>query len=341
MRNLLTPLSIPVYEWTVQKSNGRNNYKQKTKIAQLDFSLAKLAIATSRAYLGKTSLLSYTFEGLAVYLKLLSTLNRSKGDLTANKDFINNLRDFSKTSRVGEIGQGLTYLFAQDILKYPIINDYGDYLKSENISTSGKTPDYVAFKNNNNAILIESKSGFDIFDETIEKKKLTEGEKQLTVGVNIASQLSNKPINIVNYYSVCTNVSSDDKSGKGSFISYMDPEFKETNPRPIPYSIKRHYATLFALSGNSKASELLLKDQWLTHEDIGVPTNIEGNVFYSTQGEYNFLPFGHPFIYIHKNAAKFLTHEKQEIENILFKQGKDQIYFNDGSLFDFKEIARG
>lgn len=153
------PFALEVYSF--QPDCFYINSRQEEKDFSMD--IIDLAYATARTlcsyHLDKKELY---FDIIASLLSHLNFVDASNGRLLLSESRYNRLRDFSKTTRIGEMAQGINALFVSKRLNFPFIIDF-DLAKNQillplNIQSSGKTPDFVVINDDYTKIgLFESK----------------------------------------------------------------------------------------------------------------------------------------------------------------------------------------
>lgn len=87
-------------------------------------------------------------------------LNEKGGYWTLNHENKNVLRDFSKTSRIGELAQGINYLVSISELGAISVYDYKEFIKEKcgsKVKTPGRLPDYVLYYRDGEYGVLESK----------------------------------------------------------------------------------------------------------------------------------------------------------------------------------------
>lgn len=126
----------------------------------MEISLCKLCLCTAKSIITRTSI--YRREVVAFarsyFVTIPFLIAEKDGFIALNYDNKGILRDFSKTSRLGELAQGLNYYFALDNLNACGIQDFDIYW-DENVNQkySGRKPDYVLIYQDGNIGLLESK----------------------------------------------------------------------------------------------------------------------------------------------------------------------------------------
>jgi hypothetical protein len=130
-----------------------------------DFSLDLVDISYSNA----RTLCSYHltrkelyFDVIASLLSHLNFIDITSSNLVLSESRYERLRDFSKSTRIGEMAQGINALFVSKRLKFPYIIDFELAKKytsaTINLQTYGKTPDFLIIDNTLKKIgLFESK----------------------------------------------------------------------------------------------------------------------------------------------------------------------------------------
>lgn len=235
----------------------------------LEFDALKMNIAISRGILSKDlSNIDLMFEVFSSYFRYQRIINTSSRNLKLNKNEFENLRDFSGKTRIGEIAQGITYLFSQEILNYPIVVDFEGFLKNySNIKIEGKTPDFILQNHSDfNIALIESKGHYATNTNKSTKGKLNTALLQCNNGeIILKNNKSNYSVN--KKYGVCLKLYSQNNEEE-SELQYVDPSEDISNNEFNMDIIQYHYASLFLLFGNFKIYEKLISKELLSNSDI-------------------------------------------------------------------------
>ena len=176
---------IPITEYS--STSITTKYKNPISInnyADLKISPLRLAIATAKCNFTRTATwIDGSFEAMSTFLRL----NRMVADSTGHsfllkEQYVNNLRDFSRTSRLGELAQGINFLLVQEVLKIPTPVDFFGYCKQiHNVEPTGKTPDFIGCTNPSHYNLIESKGSLLSSDPDI-KGRLRDAINQCDAG---------------------------------------------------------------------------------------------------------------------------------------------------------------
>lgn len=155
----LIPFQLDVFQYSSP------DFNQNTRTKETDFSLdiIDLSYSTARTlcsyHLTKKELY---FDVIASLMSHLNFIDVTQTNLLLSESRYKRLRDFSKSTRIGEMAQGINALFVERRLGFPYIIDFdlakNHRLSTLNIQTSGKTPDFVVLDTSLTRIgLFESK----------------------------------------------------------------------------------------------------------------------------------------------------------------------------------------
>lgn len=144
---------------------NQTNFNANSKQQEQEFYLDIIDISYSTA----RTICSYHLDSKELYYdvitSLLSHLNfidLNQTNLLLSESRYKRLRDFSKSTRIGELAQGINALFVAKRLNFPYIIDF-DLAKEKtvatlNLQTNGRSPDFLVIDNNLSKIgLFESK----------------------------------------------------------------------------------------------------------------------------------------------------------------------------------------
>ena len=321
---------------------------------ELKFSALKLNIAIARCILSKDlTNLDLLFEGLSSFFRFQTIINTRNRDLTLNKANFELLRDFSQKTRIGELAQGIIYLFSQEHLKLPIVVDFEGFVKhiNSNAVIDGETPDFILQKEANfNYSIIESKGHY-ASNNNSTKGKLKKALDQCDNGKNI---IDNEAPNysLTKSYGVCVKLQNE-QDDNTSEIQFVDPEYQNENKNFNIEVIRYHYASWFLLMGNMRIYEKLIGQELLNEEDIESSEVVDVNG--SSYVMFDLFPFilEFPFVdfwfYHHfghrirtygirKDVLNVLTGKSEEMPIIKLKESKsnDKKYelFGDGTIIN-------
>lgn len=166
-------------------------------------------------------------------------------------------RDFSQTSRCGELAQGINYYFAEQVLKALDIFDYKEYFNKHitGIGCPLSTPDYV-FKTSKEINILESKGdntkGFPT--QVLRKAKkgqCADGHAALKAG----------GINCNKTYASVVKFQSLKCAKRETCIHFGDPEYMQEEQKPTLSDIKHEYSKWFDILGKWEIANQLLNNQ--------------------------------------------------------------------------------
>ncbi len=227
------------------------------------FSFFRLSVAAAKSVLTRDPLsLEMWKEVRAAFYVLDSIVANADGNLRLAPGFRKRYRDFSKTSRTGELAQALTFVLAQDVLKYPIVCDFNGYLDSQRIPPMDhdkRTPDYaLLFKNGSrNLSLIESKGSSPESGKGSPKTALSEALKQC--------KSADDYIRAVASYGAASSYGTHVRLAEASdswdtVIAFCDPEEPtEFGPADPLGALRQYYAAWLVLAGAPYDAELFME----------------------------------------------------------------------------------
>lgn len=356
---------IPITEYS--SSSITTKYETPKPInnyADIKISPLRLVIATAKCSFTRTSSwIDESFEAISTFLRL----NRMVADSTNNsfllkKQYINNLRDFSRTSRVGELAQGINFLLTQEVLKIPTPVDFFGYCKQiHKVEPTGKTPDFIGCTNSSHYNLIESKGSLSDSKPDIKGrlrdalKQCDSGEKFLT-GIGLPNaQRKFSALAIFDFL-------DPNKPHNNSSLYFCDPAdhniSKEFEALPlITFYYKRLFEGFLVKSafGSISSNKILFDDLTkISHNGITFVifnSNVENILFEVSSGSIDDMP-KHIQFGISENILKsienkdldsyfsginyiyeaFIKPQAPSSENVA-KQSEYEVYA-DGTIFD-------
>jgi hypothetical protein len=322
--------------------------------SRLEFSATRLAIALARTIMAlEPGNFDLVFQTISAYFNLQSIVDSGKKSLSLKSGFKTVYRDFSGTSRIGELAQAISYLFCQDILGYPLVLDYDSFLVSQGYpALAGSTPDFViSHILSQNVNLLESKGAVPINPVRGLKTVMREGLEQCEEGKNHLS-LNAGGVPVSNTF-VTSVWFAEANSPWLTTLNFADP--KDENKKPIenPLAVVNyHYATWFMLLGYYHQAVELVSEGKLSLETPKKTITYNNESFYVF--DYNYyshfldllfphwnLPLGmsyfnHYKFGISKKVWRLLQSESIsfEHENLIFKPvSNDEVeLFTDGTL---------
>lgn len=246
--------------------NVKTKYESLLGTPQPDFALnnLRLSYAIARTLCSHhPDREEYYLDVAASYFGLLNIVEHphNNGNFVLLSDRLKRLRDFSRTSRIGELAQGVNYLFTQERLGFPFVIDYHLFCELTGIATTGRSPDFVVLSRDMRTLgLMESKgespSGWGV------KGKLKSALEQIELTVR---RFLRTLLPIRKKIPCCTKFSSD--IHQASTIHYCDidigtPTAWVLKPGQL---FKLHYASWFYLVGDFHRARQLVANGNMTN----------------------------------------------------------------------------
>lgn len=295
-----------------------DSFYDRDKIPRDVFSLdiVDLSYSTARTlcsyHLSKKELY---FDVIASMLSHLNFIDSTHTNFLLSESRYKRLRDFSKSTRVGEMAQGINALFIGKRLNFPYIIDF-DLAKEKtlttlNIQTRGKTPDFV------------------FLDITSTKLGLFESKGTMNGRVSgKTGYLSKAMEQIDNVYNpcfeyaapVCTKFEDNNDvnlnlipNDRKSSINYALSEIECTNPKDLKLLKKLHYASWFYLIGDFNRVDAIL------NENNVIPIQLENDPIYVLDTDTD---KGNPIFWVREEYIFSLTpNEKKSFPTAYFSTG--------------------
>ncbi|WP_143785667.1 hypothetical protein [Ohtaekwangia koreensis] len=212
--------------------------------------------------------ISLLFDALGNFFQLGFLVYSNNDVFTLNKRHFSNLRDFTRTSRTGEVAQGITYLLAQEYLRFNSVVDFEGYINSRGgiIPAKSSTPDFI-MQNHNlnfNVGLIESKGSYPEKSDPV-KSSLKKALKQCHSGQNLLTNFDPR-YTITNKYGV--HIKFEDELSSQSSVGYLaDPQSLPVRDERNLSIIRYHYASWFMLMGDQDNAFRLATNEPLKIDD--------------------------------------------------------------------------
>lgn len=254
---LIGKRSINFQEYTcvsARTMHKRLVQKSRKGSTQLQFSAIRVSVALARTILSiNPRKIDLAFQSMSSIISLKTVIgNTSKLTLVDNIEM--RLRDFSLTTRVGELAQAISYMFAQDILRMPIVVDFEGYLHCQGYPikvNKDSSPDFVLCDSlkSTQINLLESKGSMKNQVSKGLKTTLREALEQCDSGGRI---LSGSPIGsaVKNSYGTVVLFPEESETTWEACVHFADPEIKNDTKIKDPLAlIKYHYSTWFMLIG--------------------------------------------------------------------------------------------
>ncbi|MBT2771061.1 hypothetical protein J7J47_02300 [Halomonas sp. ISL-60] len=214
------------------------------KVNFLKFSVAMLKANTK----SNSSAFSQAYDIMLNALFLYGLLDCKNSSICLKNGFRDKYRDFSRSSRTGELGQAINYIFSQEFLGYKYVFDFDEFLSVYSIASkkSGGTPDYVLLgKKNKNVSVLESKGSSAL-------KELTRPELRSRLQKAMDNQclsgvvyLQKNKVKVSNSYASVVEFSETTES-RDSFIHFADPEYDEFKEQSYSEALKNFYTRWIA-----------------------------------------------------------------------------------------------
>ncbi|WP_150625340.1 hypothetical protein [Pandoraea captiosa] len=188
--------------------------------------------------------------------QLDSTIASDTSDLRLVSRFRKKYRDFSKDSRMGELAQAVSFIFAQEVLGHPIVMDFHGFLDCQGIaemSARDAAPDFALLLKDGVRIpwLLESKGSSPNSKSFAVKSKLKEALDQCDSGDNHLFA-NTQPVPYCSARSFGTKLmASEETDAWPSFLAFCDPE--NGGEQGMPSAIRaanRYYAAWFVVAGH-------------------------------------------------------------------------------------------
>ena len=237
----MTKFSVPVVEY----SSAKRWHTLKTPLQPFVLDDQQLVVSMVRSILtthsGKASR-KYLAAIVKPTLRFMLDWSRAP-HLCIATSFVNMLRDFSATTRVGELAQGVSYAFWKLDRGYSCIADFGPWASALVPPYSGKkSPDFVMLNPiTNDVAIMESKGTGTDCPKSSMNRALAQCEAVLKkVGVSRG------------FGSVLVLDSNNRSTGVGT-LHICDPENRiEITDEMKHYLFRRSYASWFDLSGDDE-----------------------------------------------------------------------------------------
>lgn len=226
-----------------------------------DISLFRLAVSTAKSLITRTHVWTSEAAGFArSYIPIISFfIDDKSGYLALNKDSEKIVRDFSKTSRHGELAQGINYFIASELLGAIALYDFDYYVRTIKGITKkykGRKPDFIMVYPNGEIGIIESKGTIDANPSSF----LCSGHEQCEDGKNF---LTTNSVSVKNsYVSAVSFATTSPRMTRNTKVYFADPlgegpELERNTVRDRLYE----YSKFFYLAGNSEAFHKLRKGE--------------------------------------------------------------------------------
>ncbi|PYG86766.1 hypothetical protein LY28_02792 [Ruminiclostridium sufflavum DSM 19573] len=292
---------INIIEYTctsARKTRARLKIDTSSTVSKkIELTPLRLAVAMARTILSaKPNDIEYLFQGISAYFNIQILIDSSKKNLRIKNESIEKYRDFSLSSRIGELAQGINYLFAQEILKYPIVLDFQNYIKTfkPSVSYCGESPDFIICgKESNKIAILESKGSCPSKINFKLKSTIKYGLEQCKSAENFIKKHT-FPVSVQNSYASGVWFSSSSKSWE-SAIHFSDPSNdNEIDTLDYHKMLRIHYSTWFTMLGYIKLANELLSDSTIEIVEPYKSEIYEGNTYILFESNSLFYPVFKP-----------------------------------------------
>ena len=247
----------PTTKWDIRKAMGKTS----------DFKISNIELALAMGLSVMTKCQKFTNESLAfsrAYLQtipfmLTSKKNGTKEYLVFDNDNKNVLKDFSKSTRIGEIAQGLNYFYFKkngiNGKSVIAIYDFKYYCeKIKKIKAIGFTPDYVLQYDDGTVGVLESKGTLQPDPSlTIKHGKFDQCDN----GIKLLSSVAKD-----GYVSAISFATSSKRMKSKTKMYILDPD---NNSQELEKDLNKHlryeYSKLFSYIGEDKIATLLRENK--------------------------------------------------------------------------------
>lgn len=293
--------------------------------------LLRLAIAIAKCTFTKGPDRNYRIAETIINIVRVTTLVFKTSDerFLLNKQRLELIRDFSKTTRIGEIAQGVSFLFAQDVLRIPTPHDFSGFCETNyGEIPKGSTPDFIGSHKDGTYDLIESKGTQDP-NKKIISGRLNAALKQCDKGEVFLKSL--KSPNAHRKFGILTVLEKNNSTfPNNSSIHFIDPVDNQQERFNSWQLIVSYYkAIIMGFTGFDSISNF---------KEISTTTiNIQNTSYHIfniniDEFESEFLPF-----YIYPNLLSFGVSSKV-LDILTLKGDNSEIYFQ--YINQFLEVQR-
>lgn len=310
------------------KQVSTSKYPDKMEISPI-----KLSVALGRTILSiDPRNIDLIFQVVSSFFNMQSIIDTKSKNLRVADSTMGKFRDFSLSGRIGELAQAINYIFAQEILKKPLVVDFKGFLIREGYIKKypyiGKSPDFVSGSLGFNKItLIESKGACPNKERLLLKIRLRQGLEQCDEAQQyfVANKL---PVIVQN--SFASGVWFSTQSSKwNTAIHFSDPDYNDLDYSIDPMKLFRyHYASWFSLLGYYRQAIELVSNENISIKEPEETITIGDEKFYILEVSnyyfyYIFYELISRFGGFYRNRLKFGISKK--IWNILKSHNANNI----------------
>lgn len=250
----------------------------------LTFNGWRLSIAMARTLCNQhIGIPELYFDIMQSIFSLQFLINGANNNIRLNSNRLNRLRDFSRTNKVGEVAQAMTWLYLVEESNFPFVNDFELFCTNNGIviPPNSSTPDFIAQDTNKttNICIAESKGKLINSPATI-KSKLKKGLNQCDVGEILVNTTGTHTV--VKKLCFCSEFSRE-IDATNSQLHFVDPDKPVNNIDYSDYIFRAHYSNWFYLIGDFNNADKLLKGNNIEfNEKVFTKKEIQGEVYWVT-----------------------------------------------------------
>lgn len=242
----------------------------------------QLSLAMARTILVQPGWAATAYQAGSSLLFLKYALSRGE-NLRLKTGARHMFRDFSRTSRIGEMAQGVSWLISQWI-GFPICIDFRTYVESQGLPEprgDDSTPDFVLFDPLYSSVFVMEVKGSWPHEQDLSglKAKFKKALAQCDKGDEYFTSVAHRPSPIVGKYGLVVEFAEESDAWQTT-VNLADPDQETSGVVESPLALlRRHYVSWFLLLGLYEYAAKLLRN-----ESLGVSPSaslsFENEVFY-------------------------------------------------------------
>lgn len=238
-----------------------------------------------------------------------SMLDSDKTSLRACKGFRRKYRDFSKTSRTGELAQAISFVFAQENLSYPIVMDFHGFLASQGAPAypiDFVSPDFALLANDGDfkPSLLESKGTCPSKITNAVKGDLKEALNQCQSANAFMQGCCSPKLGAKNTFGTLVKLAETQDLWESHF-SFCDPDEQGESISDLFAVARRYYSAYFLIAGDPEFSKQLFNQQNASQTIALLETkNISGSDYFTIRTDATRFNLFTPLLARQKNNKK-------------------------------------
>lgn len=276
--------NIIIQEYSRKSDETNGTLVPINRQSKLSFSGSKMAIALARTLCSNhLDQKEYYFDVIISMFSLSLIIHKPMNNFRLKSSRVNRLRDFSRTNKIGELGQATVWLYLMEN-GYPYINDFDFFCKQNGIDipANSSTPDFVAQKEDKSVNLCLAESKGKLTNSTTRTKtNLKIGISQCNCGEALINSKAHTPFQIVKKIAFSAEFSNENDN-KDSQLSFADPENFNDNLNKDDLPLRIHFASWFYIIADFENAESLIKGNPIKfNEDRFQKSNVNGIDFWT------------------------------------------------------------